>query len=106
MPVSDEEDPALNKEVPNEDGHLFDIWLKKGQLGGLDLASTTSQAEENGEMKWGDVSLKVNDECVIRMGQTQVQEMLANATLNVKFMLLRQGTTGREEEDITTRANF
>ena len=63
-----------------------------------DMASTTSQiqqAEENGEIKWGDVTLKVNDTCVIRMGQTQVQELLATATLNVKFMLLRPG--GEEE---------
>ena len=110
MPVNDGEHPALNKEFPNEDGYLFDIWVKKGQLGGLGLnitASTTSQAlqgiaiqqaEENGEMKWGDVILKVNDTCVIEMSQTQVQELLANATLNVKFMLLRQGTTGQGEE--------
>lgn len=106
MPVGNKEDLALNKEFSNENGHHFDIWLKRGQLGGLglrDMASGTSQtlqgietqqAKENGEIRWGDVMLKVNDTCVIRMGQTQVQELLANATLNVKFMLLRQSTTG------------
>ena len=47
-------------------------------------------AEENGEIKWGDMILKVNDTCVIGMSQTQVQELLANASPNVRFVLLRQ----------------
>lgn len=34
--------------------------------------------------------LKVNDTCVIGMSQTQVQELLANASPNVRFVLLRQ----------------
>ena len=55
-------------------------------------------AEENGEIKWGDMILKVNDTVVIGMSQTQVQELLANASPNVRFVLLRQygnsATTG------------
>ena len=47
-------------------------------------------AEENGEIKWGDMILKVNDTIVIGMSQTQVQELLANASPNVRFVLLRQ----------------
>ena len=39
--------------------------------------------------------LKVNDTCVIGMSQTQVQELLANASPNVRFVLLRQyGNSG------------
>ena len=47
-------------------------------------------AEENGEIKWGDMILKVNDTVVIGMSQTQVQELLVNASPNVRFVLLRQ----------------
>ncbi len=47
-------------------------------------------AEENGEIKWGDMILKVNDTVVIGMSQQQVQELLANASPNVWFVLLRQ----------------
>jgi hypothetical protein len=47
-------------------------------------------AEENGEIKWGDMILKVNDTVVIGMSQQQVQELLANASPNVRFVLLRQ----------------
>ena len=111
--INDEEDPALRDEFPDVDGHLFEVWLKKGKTGGLGLsivANTNSQAlrgivimgiqkggaaEENGEIKWGDMILKVNDTCVIGMSQTQVQELLANASPNVRFVLLRQyGNSG------------
>ena len=45
--INDEEDPALRDEFPDVDGHLFEVWLKKGKTGGLGLsivANTTSQA--------------------------------------------------------------
>ena len=45
--INDEEDPALRGEFPEVDGHLFEVWLKKGKTGGLGLsivANTTSQA--------------------------------------------------------------
>ena len=59
--------------------HLFIAGIQKG-----------GAAEENGEIKWGDMILKVNNTCVIGMSQTQVQELLANASPNVRFVLLRQ----------------
>ena len=63
--------------------------------GCIDIILTTGiqkggAAELNGEIKWGDMILKVNDTCVIGMSQTQVQELLANASPNVRFVLLRQ----------------
>ena len=106
--VSNTEDPALREEFPDVDGHLFEVWLKKGKTGGLGLsivANTTGQAlpgiiimgiqkggaaEKNGEIKWGDMILKVNDTCVIGMSQTQVQEFVANTSPNVRFVLVRQ----------------
>ena len=113
--INDEEDPALRDEFPNVDGHLFEVWLRKGKSGGLGLsivANTTSTsaqpvrgivimgiqkggaADENGEIKWGDMILKVNDTCVVGMSQTQVQELLATAQPNVRFVLLRQYSNG------------
>ena len=114
--VSNTEDHALRDEFPNVNGYLFEVWLdksKNGLLGLTIVANTTNQslpgivivgiqkggaAEENGEIKWGDMILKVNDTCVIGMTQTQVQELLANASPNVRFVLLRQygnSATGR-----------
>ena len=110
--INDEEDPALRDEFPDVDGYLFEVKLSKGKTGGLGLsivANNTSQAvrgivimgiqkggaaEENGEIKWGDMILKVNDTCVIGMSQTQVQELLAKAPANVRFVLLRQYSNG------------
>ena len=112
--INDEEDPTLRDEFPDVDGHLFEVWLKKGKTGGLGLsivANTINSnqgirgivimgiqkggaAEENGEIKWGDMILKVNDTCVIGMSQTQVQELLAKASPNVRFVLLRQYSNG------------
>ena len=101
--LSKNEDPSLRDEFPVTDGYLFEVWLKKnktGRLGFSIVANTTGivvmgiqkggAAEENGKIKWGDMILKVNDTCVIGMSQTQVQELLANASPNVKFVLLRQ----------------
>jgi hypothetical protein len=99
---------ALRNEFPDVNGHLFKIWLKKGKNGLLGLSIIASKinqslsgivivniqkggaAEENGEIKWGDMILKVNDTVVIGMSQQQVQELLANASPNVRFVLLRQ----------------
>ena len=106
--VSNTEDRALRNEFPDVNGYLFEVWLNKSKTGLLGLsivASTTNRslpgivimgiqkggaAEENGEIKWGDMILKVNDTCVIGMSQTQFQELLANASPNVRFVLLRQ----------------
>ena len=110
--INDEEDPALREEFPEVDGHLFEVRLKKGKSGGLGLsiaANTGGQAdrgivimgmkkggaaEENGEIKWGDMILKVNDTCVIGMTQTQVQELLAKSPSTVRIVLQRQYSNG------------
>ena len=115
------EDRALREEFPDVDGYLFEAWLNKsknglglsiknGLLGLSIMASTTNRslsgivitniqkggaAEENGKIKRGDMVLKVNDTCVIGMSQTQVHELLANASPKVRLVLLRQyATTG------------
>ena len=110
--ISDTEDPALRDEFLDVDGRLFEAWLNKGITGLLGMsivANTSSQAlqgivvmeiqkggvaDENGTIKHGDMILKVNNTCVIGMSQTQVQELLANASPNVRFVLLRQYGNG------------
>ena len=115
QPALATEDRALREEFPYVDGYLFEAWLNKSENGLLGLsiilmASTTNQslsgivitniqkggaAEENGKIKRGDMVLKVNDTCVIGMSQTQVHELLANASPKVRLVLLRQyATTG------------
>ena len=110
--TSNTEDRALRNEFPDVNGYLFEVWLNKSKNGLLGLSITASTinrslsgvtimniqkggaAEENGEIKQGDFILKVNDTVVIGMSQTQVQELLTNASPNVRFVLLRQyGTT-------------
>ena len=106
--ISSIEDPALRDEFPNVNGYLFEVRFNKSKNGLLGLritANTTNQslpgivvmgiqkggaAEENGKIKLGDMILKVNDTCVIGMSQTHVQELLATASPNVRFVLLRQ----------------
>ena len=106
--TSNTEDRALRNEFPDVNGYLFKVWLNKSKNGLLGLSITASTinrslsgvrimniqkggaAEENGEIKRGDFILKVNDTVVIGISQTQVQELLANASLNMRFVLLRQ----------------
>ena len=105
--ISNIEDRALRDEFPDVNGYLFKVWLNKSKSGllGLSIVASTinpslkgiaimniqkgGAAEENGEIKRGDFILKVNDTVVIGMSQTQVQELLANASPNVRFVLLR-----------------
>ena len=106
--TSNTEDRALRNEFPDVNGYLFKVWLNKSKndLLGLSITASTinrslsgvrimniqkgGAAEENGEIKRGDFILKVNDTVVIGMSQTQVQELLANASPNMRFVLLRQ----------------
>ena len=104
--IEEDEDPALREEFPEIEGHLFEVQLHKGKAGlGLSIVGNTNSpsakgivimgvqaggvADQSGQIKWGDIILKVNDTCVIGMSQQQVQELLAKAPPLVRFVLVR-----------------
>ena len=104
-----EDDSELRKEFPNVDGVLFEVWLNKGSRGlGMSIVANRDDhapgprgivimgiqpggvADHSKMVMLGDMILKINDTCVIGMTQQEVQEMLMEAALHVRFVMLRQ----------------
>ena len=119
--INEEEDTLLREEFPDMEGHLFSITLNKGSSGlGLNIVSETSSkavvrgivimgikpggmADKCGQLRWGDVILKMNNISVIGMSQEQFQKLLIKAPPTVTFVLLRPPM---EPSDSTQRVSI